>query len=385
MEIASHVVTVILSRSGMSIKGYPYHPYLGWRARIDDTYRVGGHCPYGESARFGYIGTNTQGLSITPLTFEKPDIKVAITGGSTMFGAGSSTNETTVPSNLEKMIRERVGIKAEVYNLAVPGYQSFQEMLGLYKFLKTDKVDLVLSISGRNDASYASKEQDIRSASLLSEVYERTALLNLDGKDNRPLSVAVSFMRAHSSTFDLMYSVWPKVMRRLNDTLMDENDPTTTKAMVNSKDNKVFDNIDKRTQLTALHYSMMNTLAKSNGAKYIMMLQPTAFTKKTLTLQEEKCSETRVWRDVRVSNRLLKDYEHAFFARFKKVPKSYAFTDLTNIFDHVADTVYVDMCHYNDAGAFIVAQAVLERIEPLLRQFKSNLSLNLEGRKNSGL
>ena len=373
-EVSSYSVIALLRNSGMAIEQFPYHPYLGWETRKNDTHKVGGHCPYEDLAKFGYIKTNKEGLSITPLAFNNDaHIKIAITGGSTMFGAGSSTNETTVPSWLEKIIFDVLGKKAEVYNLAVPGYQSFQEMLSLYKFLKKHKVNLVLSISGRNDASYALKEQDIKSASLLSEVYDRAAVLTHTGHAGNFLLSLTLFLKSHSYTFNLMHSAWPKVLRRVRDYMIVKNGADISFAPLSDKrDDRIFSNIEQRVKMSSMHYSLMNTISYENGAHFIMILQPTAFTKRELTDIEEKCSQTRVWRDVRITNENLRIYERIFFDRFKIEPKSYDFLDLTDVFNNVKRTVYVDMCHYNDEGAYLLANAVFKRIKHFIYDINKN-------------
>jgi hypothetical protein len=367
LEGASFLTTYGLDKWGMSIREYPYHQYLGWEARKNSVHRVGGHCNYGVSAQFGYINTDAQGYSITPLSYDKPDITIAVTGGSTMFGAGSSTNATTVPSLLEKIIFEKTGTKAEVYNLAVPGYQSFQEMLSLYKFFKSHKADIVLSVSGRNDASFALREQNIHSSSLLSEVYDRVALANPYDAENSNLRATISFLKAHSYTFDLLHSVFPKVMRRVREFSVNDAKEDNSVPLESDRGGAVYNNIDERSKLTSQHYAVMNTIAQERGAKYMMLLQPTTFTKEILSSDEIKCSQTRVWRDQRIANNILRDYEGKFFTSLSKRAKKYPFVDLTAIFSGITTTNYVDMCHYNDQGARVVAEGIFTQIKPLLQ------------------
>ena len=128
-EVTSYYIILAFSKRGIWIKDAPYHPYLGYIPRSNITMRFGGHCPYRELLNYGYIKTNAEGRSVTPLAYDNPDIIIAITGGGPVFGAVSSSNEKTVPSQLERIINEETRIKAEVINLGVPGYQSFQEML----------------------------------------------------------------------------------------------------------------------------------------------------------------------------------------------------------------------------------------------------------------
>jgi hypothetical protein len=366
LEGVSYLTILGLERYGMSIKTYPYHHYLGWENRKSDVHKVGGHCTYGISAQYGYIATDADGHSITPLTFEKPEYRIVVTGGSTMFGGGSSSHATSVPSLLEKVIFAETGLKAEVINLGVSGYQSFQEMLAFYRYLKSNEVDLVLAVSGRNDASYALKEPGLRSASLLSEVYERIALVNSYDSDGAFVRSTVSFMKAHSFTFDLLHVALPKVLRRINDFLTTQSDGSQQVVMEDDHGGRVYENIPQRVRISSQHYSLMNTMAQERGIPFMMLLQPTAYTKTLLTEQEQRCLGSRVWRDKRVANNILEKYEKRFFQAFRDIHKSYSFQDLTAIFDDVATTSYVDMCHYNDSGAEVVARGVFERIRDML-------------------
>lgn len=361
LEAVSYLVVDRFS----NVKGNPYHPYLGWEAPENTTINVKSHCPQKELAVSGRLKTDDAGRSITPLHFEKPDLRIAVTGGSTMFGMGSSSNETTVPSYLEKLTYERTGIKTEVYNLAVGGYQSFQEMLALYRFLKDHRVDLVISVSGKNDAEYALDEPDIRSSSLTNTVYEKAAFIKRLEDGEFSLSDAWDFMntflQSHSSTVMLIGKVIKFVRLRAMDS-------SAVYAEEQDERGSLFDNIPERAAITSLHYSMMSALSRENGAKYLMFLQPTAFTKKHLTEEERACSASRVVGYKRISNRLLGEYENRFFCELARRDKDYTFFDISELFREERSTRYVDMCHYNDEGARILAEAIYSTIEPLIKK-----------------
>ena len=74
-----------------------------------------------------------------------------VTGGSTIFGVGSSDNSTTVPSIIERIINQRLNLRVEVINIALRGGNSFQEMLLVDRYLAENRSNLVLSIAGVND------------------------------------------------------------------------------------------------------------------------------------------------------------------------------------------------------------------------------------------
>jgi hypothetical protein len=109
----------------------PFHPYLGYVHAPNITFEIS----KGLSRKMS-VATDENGYSITPsYSHVDPDITIIVTGGSTIFGVGSSDNSTTVPSILERLINQRLNKRAEVVNLALRGGQSFQEMLLVDPFL----------------------------------------------------------------------------------------------------------------------------------------------------------------------------------------------------------------------------------------------------------
>ena len=73
----------------------PYHPYLGYVHAPNFTFKI---TKRGISREMR-IMTDENGYSITPaFSYKDPDMTIIITGGSTIFGVGSSDNSTTVPS-----------------------------------------------------------------------------------------------------------------------------------------------------------------------------------------------------------------------------------------------------------------------------------------------
>ena len=182
----------------------PFHPYLGWihaaGIEIDTTKSV-------MPGRSTSIATDATGASITPLAHPEPELHLAVLGGSTIFGVGSSDNAHTVPSQLERLIVEETGIRAEVHNYAVRGYQSFQEMLWLYRRIQEQPLDLVLAISGRNDAHNAISYPEAEYAFLPPPVWENTVgpVHALErGSAGRLVQVNPSVLRQYSYTFDLI-------------------------------------------------------------------------------------------------------------------------------------------------------------------------------------
>lgn len=151
----------------------PFHPYLGYVHAPNINMKM----TKGTSRKMK-LTTDENGFSITPtLAFANPDFTIITTGGSTIFGVGSSDNSTTVPSILEQLIYQRLILRAEVVNLALRGAQSFQEMLLLDRFFAEYRVDLVLAISGRNDADAALRDPTVEGAFLKPPVWNNAVPL----------------------------------------------------------------------------------------------------------------------------------------------------------------------------------------------------------------
>ncbi|MBF0381324.1 MAG: SGNH/GDSL hydrolase family protein [Magnetococcales bacterium] len=372
--VLAESISYIIIGKYSNTSGNPYHPYLGWKVLGNSTLRSGTHCQNMETATTGMINADSDGNSITPLEYAEPDVQIVITGGSTMFGIGSTDNSTTVSSWLERIIVDKLGIKAEVHNLGVSGYQSFTEMLTLHRFFKYKKADFVLAISGRNDSQYAFDEQDVRSASLINSVWEKAWFINqLEGRDNPfrvGFSLFVSYLRAYSYSAQLIDKALHFV--RLRYSTKNQHEALKGKVIedVEHYRGNLFDNIPQRATITSSNYAIMNTIASENNAKFMMVLQPTTFTKKHLTNAERICSESRVHGPSRMSNNLLKRYEEEFYIFFRSLKKSYTFYDHSKIMDNEKEAAYIDMAHYNDLGALRVAEAAYSILEPQLKKFK---------------
>ncbi len=336
-----------------------FHPYLGWvhppNAAIDISFKSGGKTT---------ILTDKDGYSITPYTsFEDPELTIAILGGSTMFGSGASSNKMTVPSYLEKIIVEKKGIKAEVFNLAARGYQSFQQMLVLHKFLNERKVDLVLAISGRNDVSIAAFCQEVRYVCLDDYVYSVTAFVRRMEKGDFAITELVSILRSKSYTVDLLF----RLIEKFRGVPM----LGLYRTRILKKGN--FENIEERVKIANINFAVMNTIAKEGGCEFIMLLQPIIYMKENLTKSEIDCIGKD--EDVREYE---KEYVRRFYSRFRAQRKSYLFYDVSYSLNE-ADSAYVDQSHYNDKGAVILAEEVFRKIEPVIDRIVKQKGLSFDG------
>ena len=93
-------------------------------------------------------------------------MRVFITGGSTAWGSGASSDGKTISALLEeklnKEVSSRTGNQYEVINAAFPGWSTTQEKLLIQQRLVDLHPDVVLMFSGNNDIHWALHGSDIR-------------------------------------------------------------------------------------------------------------------------------------------------------------------------------------------------------------------------------
>ena len=361
MELVSFTVLKLTTRKGTYRErvvqvNNPFHPYLGYVHAPNTTIEI----TKGSSDKMN-ITTDENGYSITPsYSHLNPDVTIIVTGGSTMFGVGSSGNSTTVPSILERLINQRLNIKAEVVNLALRGGQSFQEMLLVDRFLAENHADLVLSISGRNDAFQAISDPTVEGAFLSKHVWENAVpLVHRAENDDFMIINLNNKLRSLSYTYDLLSRLSKWLPRSQKPISPDESSELNLRRDAPS-------NTKKRAEVTASHYAAIDEISKMNGANFVMVLQPTLYQKNIWTEIEVGRMKEKFEREDLVEN--YKQGEFEFYTEFRKDIKPFQFIDLSSVFMDNKETLYIDQCHYNDSGAEKLSEKVFESIRPLLEK-----------------
>lgn len=134
--------------------------------------------PYRPAPFVGHIARPVLGdpLVINVLGFRDPrrsyatkpaaTVRVFVTGGSTAWGVGSSSQSHTVSYLLERILNEGVsqasGYRYEVINAAFPAWSTTQEKLLIQQRLTDLHPDLIIMLSGTNDVHWALQGRDVR-------------------------------------------------------------------------------------------------------------------------------------------------------------------------------------------------------------------------------
>jgi len=102
------------------------------------------------------IDYNTKGFRGDDFTDKKiqDEFRIITVGGSTMFGSGNSSDQTTIPGILEKMINyNNPDLKIQVINAGIQGASSFTELELIKNKLTDYEPDLIIVYDGWNDIS----------------------------------------------------------------------------------------------------------------------------------------------------------------------------------------------------------------------------------------
>lgn len=337
-----------LTRSSVPLVVYPYHPYLGWENLPNHLYTgslAGGLHRWANR-------TDSLGESITPLeSAPDPAVTIAVVGGSAVFGVGQSDNAHTVASQLERQLHERTGLRVEVHDLAVGGYTSFQEALTVERFLARRHADVVVSMSGYNDAFAAAIEGGPDFGLLLRRLDPKTELVRaIERGDPKVLPVAsgIAFgaLRRHSYAIDLLGKFADKIRRPAP--------AVPWAAMPDSTE------IVHRARFVLTNYAMMDGMTRQNGGRFFLFLQPTALNRTRLTPEERAAMDS-----------LSKDFMDRvrpvmkiFYPALVAAPKTFEFRDLSGSLDDFAAPAFADECHFLDAATPVLAGAIADVITP---------------------
>ena len=322
--------------------------------------------------------TDEFGRAITPAHYKNPDLKVVITGGSSVFQSSSRNNEKSIPSLLEKKIYQIYNLKAEVINLALPGYTSYQELMRLHDFFLTNKADLVISVSGYNDVTSRFEIAKITDSQIFKGKNEKRYDLIFDTRYFNKLKVIKELeeekfvfynfgylLRSHSFFFELI----DRIIRKLNSIKK----ITTEKELIyyhkNIKESlspdilKISQEEAKRkSKISFSHYLMMEALAKINNSNFYLFLQPSA-------LNWVFFNESKVYKDYydyeKELNSIYKFNLNVIYDEIIECNKNFIknLFDFRDIMNNSKDDLFIDHIHYTDQGTNILAEEILKILD----------------------
>lgn len=282
--------------------------------------------------QFETISINSHGFRGDEISDEKnEDYRIIIIGGSTVFGAGSSSDQTTIPAYLEEFFKQsNFESNIEIINGGIPSAYSYTEEYLMKNSIVNLKPDLVIVYDGGNDAAGRYVEEykipgiaNVKKESLSFFDTIKQFVLNVDYKTPIVITQIISGI---GSNFPI--------------------DDVTKKKTVESWENRL-ENICEHNEINGISTIIAIQPLVGNGEKPL--------SKDELAIvKSEKHKETFLIRE-EMSKSVDKLSETCDVV-----------VDLKNIFDNVDEPIFYDHVHTSDKGNYIISERIFEKSLPVV-------------------
>ncbi len=257
--------------------------------------------------------------------------RIFVIGGSTAFGSGASTNQTTVGGYLELLYlneqAKKYGCRFEVVTAASCGWASSHERILVENRLMELEPDVVLALSGYNDVFCGMMRFDVNCFRAIQDSYYlwlSNALLKSNFDDSFPPSL----------------KDWRQPVSA---------DQTAVRLQRN---------VD-------LSHGALNKV----GADYCFVLQPSLSCSHKVRTPREQRMASRPTGMGTVANEaeLMERYDKCRTALSRLKLPHYSFWDLTGVFDSDGSDMFIDRCHFGDRGHDVIARRLRDLLAPVLQ------------------
>jgi len=277
---------------------------------------------------FGTININSHGFRGPEFSQDKPfdTYRIFVVGGSTTYGVGSTSDQTTIPGYLQQKYSEiNLPINVEVINAGIGGAESTRETYMIKNILLDFDPDLFIIYDGWNDAQTNPYELNI-------------APKNDNDSDENIFKFA-----------NFPYYRTPFVIHQI---LFLHNIEANEKFLDNSL-------VPQRISNWKNNWIESCTQTQQHEIKTILTVQPLIGSgKKILTEDESKWDGT--------NNVELKSLE-GFASSLSELDSfCYDTADLRSSFDNFTEPIFFDIGHTNDFGNNIIAEKLFELSYPIV-------------------
>jgi hypothetical protein len=281
-------------------------------------------------------------------------LRVFTFGGSAMWGVGAR-DDFTIASCLARNLDEK-GIPCEVTNFGESGYVSTQEVIALLQQLRSGNVpDLVIFYDGVNDI-YSAYQQQV--AGLPQNEFHRVHEFNVSQPSGyRPLRAM--FIRRMVSELS-MVRLSQNLLRKVGIDVQPTDSATRREAVANP----VLDDALLREVLAVYEGNVraVRVLGEAYGFKALFYWQPTVFGRGCPTPFEQEIQQGIV---------ALQPYCEKMYKLVQQASFSDAhgelFHDMSGVFSHVEQPVFMDWCHISEWGNEQIARKMAANATRLLR------------------
>jgi len=336
----SHYVTCYFMES----EAYAHLDYDKKRKMCDDynnaiRYRL----PYRHfepNQHFETYNINNEGFRGPDISKEKQEntYRIFVVGGSTTYGSGATSDETTIPGYLQKEFDNvNIDFKVEVINAGQSGMSSWGEAQTVKDKLVHYDPDLIIIYDGWNDmvSPYTLLRDGPTANSAFDYFWDK-------------LRVTISYYK----TFIAAYKIQEKL----------EKEVTKYDFIENQRLSEV-KNLEK-SLIWANRMKEICEFGKSNNFETIVFLQP------IMDPEKKQLSESEQNRFV-LSNKtktISSEYQH-YVDKLDEMRKYCPVaTDLSNVFNGISEPLFTDRIHLADRGNQIVAKKIFEITFPVVQQ-----------------
>jgi len=307
-----------------------------------------------------YVNIDDNGIRRTtapepvPTEANRSKIKIAMFGGSTLWGTGVR-DPFTIPSVLVKDLRKE-GVTAEINNFGESGYVSTHGAITLLLQLQQGHIpDLVVFYDGAND-TYSAYQQ--RVAGMPQNEYNRAKEFNLSKPENfkQRMKVVLQAEAQRLSSARFLNAllrrsgIWSQFSSTVSASPLD-NPASKSENLASGVVRTYMGSID-----------LVKALSEHYQFQYLFYWQPTIFEKINLTKYEN------------IQRREMQAAEPFFQETYELMRQSRLgeksgrhFHDLSLIFSELREPVFLDFCHIGEAGNDIIAKRMANDIRELIK------------------
>lgn len=272
------------------------------------------------------MNINSDGFRGDEINTNKNDsYRIFFTGGSTAFGFGSTSDETTIVGFLQKFFdSEFKDLNVDIINAGINGANSYREILLIKEKLIQYEPNLIISYTGVNDAGGYSRE-------VIFDEVNGNYVQNLFKFADHP---------------------WYRTPFVINNLISQNNIEIENTLELSSEQIQTNSELFKNNWLQSCNF------LESNEVISVLILQPSLITKKTPSNFEKEIVEDKNYRKQLLEN---------FAGKLKLIDEKCDYTfDFRNAMNSVSETTYYDSVHMNDLGNKIIAEKIYEKILPII-------------------
>ena len=286
---------------------------------------------YEPNQHMSTININSLGFRGNEFNLIKNDntYRIMMVGGSTTFGAGSTSDNTTIPAFLEQKFHGEKFNKIEIINAGVGASNSLEEAYKIRTEYKKLQPNLFIIYDGWNDSFTKIHEKE------LDPQVTRTDL-----KQSKK-SVIQIWISDNLTMYRTPYVIYPILSHIFITNSLTEEVMNTNSDIWSSRWNKICDENN------------------DVGIKTIILLQPVVGTgNKTLS------SDEKIHAEYIKGVKTIEQLNH--YAKKLPISSCTLSVDMRNTFDNMSIPIYFDGGHMTDIGNKIIAEKIYEKILPIV-------------------